>query len=268
MAINMYIGYKKPNGAVSAIYARVDGGEDQDKLLYKYYRTPERVSALIKSGSTKSALGIYISKTEEINTRSALYNEEVMKLPLYVGSAGEDSMISFAEDNFYEHKDGNSEEIYDYGSVEDFYADAKKVDFGEDYVYLFDSKSCEWTVGYNGKTLKEVIIENFDENSEYNYDSSEKIEHDKKILIDNIDRIDQFIADRAKIGPCFIDSNNGNPINIPDGKLLIKYHDLYMYAKALGINFEGIIVSFADEISVTDGKKRWDSFIKVYLTSD
>ena len=69
MAINMYIGYKKPNGAVSAIYARVDGGEDQNKLFYKYYRTPERVSALIKSGSTRSALGIYISKREEIDDR-------------------------------------------------------------------------------------------------------------------------------------------------------------------------------------------------------
>ena len=255
MAINMYIGYKKPNGAVSAIYARVDGGEDQNKLFYKYYRTPERVSALIKSGSTKSALGIYISKTEEINARSALYNEEVMMLPLYVGAAGEDGMISFAEDNFYKYKDGNSKEFYDYGSVEDFYADAKKIDFYESYVYLFDSKSCEWTVGYNGKSLKEVIMEDFDENSKYNYDSSEMIEHNKEILIANIDRIDQFIADRAKTGPYFIDSNNGNPINIRDGELLIKYHDLYMYAKSLGINIEGSIVSNAEEISVTDKKK-------------
>lgn len=242
MAINMYIGYKKPNGSVSAIYARVDGGEDQNKLFYKYYRTPERVSALIKSGSTSSALGIYISKTEEINERSPLYNEEVMMLPLYVGSAGEDSMISFAEDEFYESKTGNSREFYDYGSVEAFYADIKEIGFYEDYVYLFDSKSREWTVGYNGKTLKEVIIENFDEDSE-DYDS-----HDRETLIANIAEIDQFIADRAKTGPNFIDGNTGNNFNIRDGKLLMKYHDFCMYARSKGFNIEGIIISNSDEM--------------------
>ena len=247
MAINMYIGYKKPNGSVSAIYARVDGGEDQNKLFYKYYRTPERVSALIKSGSTRSALGIYISKTEEINERSPLYNEEVMMLPLYVGSAGEDSMISFAEDEFYENKNGNSKEFYDYGSVEAFYADTKKIGFSEDYVYLFDSESREWTVGYNGKTLKEVIIENFDENSE-DYDSIENTKHDREILIANIAEIDQFIADRAKTGPYFIDGNTGNNFNIRDGELLMKYHDFCMYAKSKGFNIKGSIISNSDEM--------------------
>lgn len=256
MAINMYIGYKKPNGSVSAIYARVDGGEDQNKLFYKYYRTPERVSALIKSGSTRSSLGIYISKTEEINERSPLYNDEVMMLPLYVGSAGKGSMISFAEDEFYEDKDGNSKELYDYGSVEAFYADTKKIGFFEKYVYLFDSESREWTVGYNGKTLKEVIIENFDENSKYNYDSIEETKHDREILIANIAEIDQFIADRAETRPYFIDGNTGNNFNIRDGILLMKYHDLYMYAKSIGVNIKKSIISNSDEMTITEVIKR------------
>ena len=230
MAINMYIGYKKPNGSVSAIYARVDGGEDQNKLFYKYYRTPERVSALIKSGSTRSALGIYISKREEIDERSPLYNEEVMMLPLYVGSAGKDRMISFAENKFYEDKDGNSKKFNDYDSVEAFYDDTKKIGFFEDYVYLFDSESREWTVGYNGKSLKEAIIENFDVNSE-DYDPQ-----DRETLLDNIAEIDQFIAERAKTDPYFIDGNT-------DAESLMNYHDICMYAKSKGFKIKGSNIS-------------------------
>ena len=262
MAKNMYIGYKKPNGSVSAICARVDWGEDQNKLFYKYYRTPERVSALIKSGSTRSPLGIYISETEEFNERSPLYNEEVMMLPLYVGSAGVDGMISFAEDKFCKNKDGNSGEFYDYGSVEAFYDDTKKIGIFEDCVYLFDSESCEWTVGYNGKKLKDVIIENFDKYSEY-YDS-----HDGETLIANIAEIDQFIADRAKTGPHLIDGNTGDIFNIRDDELLKKCYDLYMCARSKGFNIEGIIFSNSNEMlqdpDNEEKVKKGDSLIKVF----
>ena len=75
------------------------------------------------------------------------------------------------------------------------------------------------------------------------------IEHNKEILIANIDRIDQFIADRAKTVSYFIDGNTGNNFNISDGKLLMKYHDLCMYAKSIGFIIKGSIISKSDEMS-------------------
>ncbi len=251
MAISMYVGIKKPNGSVSAMCARVDGGEDQNKLFYKYYRTPERVNALIKSGSTRSALGIYISKSEETDERNPLYNEEVTMLPLYIGSDGiKSSKSSFAESKFYEEKIDNSGIYYDYDNVEDFYVDAEQSGFFEHYVYLFDSESCEWIVGYKGKPLKEVIIENYDENSIYNYNSS------KEQLISNIDKIDQFIAERKNKRPCFVDSNTGEVSNIHNGELLRKYNDLRMYAMSIGLIIEGCMVSQVEEKPLQYEKKR------------
>lgn len=244
MAINMYVGYKKANGSVSAIYARVDGGEDQKKLFYKYYRTPERVNALIKSGSTRSALGIYISKKEECNMNSPLYNKEVTMLPLYVGSVSGNNptIVSFAENEFYDDK-YCSGDVYDYDSVEKFYADAEEVGFFEHYVYLFDSNTREWTVGYNGMPLKDAIIEHFDKYSRNEYTSEEEFQSDRKILIENIESIDRFVKDRDNEKLCFVDSSTGDYINISDSTLLMKYQDLFMYAKSIGLDIEGCMIS-------------------------
>ena len=54
MSLNLLIGRKNLDGTITEITVREDGSDNHDKLLYKYYRTPGRVSALINNGCSRS----------------------------------------------------------------------------------------------------------------------------------------------------------------------------------------------------------------------
>lgn len=248
MGLYSFIGNKKSNGFVNAIYARRNGGNDDDKILYKYYRTPERVNALIKSGSTMVGLGIYLEGNERAKD-SPLYNEEVSMLPLYLCDGEEDDFVSFADDSFFLVKrssgrldDRSSEIIYNFESAEDFYEAAKNSDF-VDYVYLYDSDTRQWYKGLDKKNLREAIIEEFDENSKDNDYTEEEIKAGKERLINYMDEIDQFIQDREKNKPVFIDSSTGEVANVQDYILYKKYYDLVMYARSTGLKIDGCPIS-------------------------
>ena len=48
MAFFLLVGLVNGNNPVKSIIIRHDGGAEEYRLLYKYYRTPERVNALIE----------------------------------------------------------------------------------------------------------------------------------------------------------------------------------------------------------------------------
>lgn len=248
MGIYLCIGNKKSNGFVNAIFARRDGGLDEAKLFYKYYRTPKRVNALVKSGSTRSALGIYISD-EELNNNSPLYNEEVTMLPLYIGQGEEDSIISFADKSFYKNKHYSDLDYKDpvgtfsYENVESFYDTAKKDEFLSDCVYLYDSDTREWYRGFERKPLKDAILEDYERMSKDNYDTQEEIDTNREKLIKYMEEIEQYIKGRENNRPVFVDSNTGEMAIVQDNRLLMKYQDLVMYAKSIGLIIDGCSIS-------------------------
>ena len=248
MAINMLIGYKNPNGSVDSIFARVDGGEDQNKLFYKYYRTSERVKALIENGSNKSAIGIYISN-EELDKNSKLYNKEVTMLPLYIGQGEQDSMISFSEDAFYQQTTPwtSTGQIFHDESVEKFLLRAAAAGFEDHYVYLFNHDTMKWTRGYNSQSLRDAIIANFDANSKFNYNSEHEIEVARIKLIDYMNEIDSFIYDRDYNQPRIFDTSTNDFANIDDPRLIQLYNNLISYAKTKGIGVESITISRVEE---------------------
>ena len=253
MAINMLIGYKNPDGSVNSITARIDGGIDERKLFYKYYRTKERAHALIQNGSNESALGIYISE-EEFNENSPLHNLEVTMLPLMIGNGEEDPMISFSDEDFNEsqNKFNNTGRVYFDENVNKFFEDAKHSGFYDSDVYLFDSDTSEWTIGQMKQPLREGIIAHFDENADYNYDSSEEINDARKKLIDYMDQIDAFIKNRMNNSPNFVDSSSGELTTVEDLKFLQMYNELALYAQTIGINIDQINVSFTQKHDLTD----------------
>lgn len=45
ISLNLLIGRKNLDGTITKITIKADGGDSHNKLLYKYYRTPERIDA-------------------------------------------------------------------------------------------------------------------------------------------------------------------------------------------------------------------------------
>ena len=250
MAVNMLIGYKNADGTVDSIISRVDGGVDQEKLFYKYYRTPERVKALIMNGSGLSSLGIYISD-DELNPSSPLFNKEVLTLPLNIG---------FPEDDFYQkcsfyYSPENRKYIKHapdkYSNEKLFYKDADDNNFWGEYVFLYDSATKQWTEGYDKYDLRNAIIDTFDEEcDDEGYD-----DYDREELIRALDEIDKFIAkrDSRENDICFANSNDSVLLNYP--KLYAKYNELVRLAEKEGIK---IVANFYKPVEVQeqDVKKR------------
>ena len=259
---NIIIGYKNLDGSVKSIIAGNTGDLTEKKLFYKYYRTKERVSALIDNGSNSRALGIYISKGE-LDKNSSLYNLEVTMLPLRIGGGETDKNISFSEDGFLQSQDQyyNNKNVYYHRSVADYLENAEKIAYDED-IFLFDSDTLEWTVGSTKKPLRDSIIECFDEDAEdvyYDYDAEATDEiaaaDARTKLINYMDRIDAFIKSRTKNLPVFIDTKTGDLIKIDDPKLLQMYNEVALYARTIGINIESFNVSFVQKKYLSDEAK-------------
>ena len=145
------IGYKNEDGSVDSIFVQkfIDKNDqvvDYYKLLYKYYRTPERVRALIRKGNICNELGIYLGD-EEFQEGSPFYNEEATKLPLFIG---------YSDDDFAGFGDFNDACVnVKYSSVDSFYRDAINSDYDDINILLFDSK---WYVGVGKEELRNVMI--------------------------------------------------------------------------------------------------------------
>lgn len=230
MSLNLLIGKKNKDGTIDSITVRQDGGLDQNKLLYKYYRTPERVGALISNGGNRGPLGIYISN-EEFNPDSPLYNEEVTMLPLSVGFP----------DDFYNNMNSyyNTHQTYKEPSEEAFFADAERVGFDEDFVYLYDIETQAWTVGKNKIGLRNHIIEQC------------KMDNDSDLvseLISHLNSIDSFIERRKKARPVFIaDDGVSQQIIYSSPRLLAKYNEFARLAETYGIQISGCMCKLIDK---------------------
>ena len=229
MAINLLIGYKNADGTVDSILSRQDGGVDEERLFYKYYRTPERVKALIMNGSGLSSLGINISD-DELNPNSPLFNKEVLMLPLNIG---------FPENDFYQkckHYYSTKERKtikyapYKNNNEESFFEEAKEDGFSEECVLLYDSIIKQWTVGYDKKNLRTAIIDSCHER----YDDGEE-EMEPEELLQALDEIDKFIAkrDSKENDVCFVNTNDSVLLTYP--KLYAKYNELVRLAEKEGI---------------------------------
>ncbi len=230
MAVNLLIGYKNADGTVDSIVSRMNGGVDQERLFYKYYRTPERVKALITNGSGLSSLGIYISD-DEFNPNSPLFNKEALMLPLNIGFPEEDF---HQKCSFYYSTENRKYIMYapdKCPNEKSFFKDADDNDFWEDYVFLYDSATKQWTVGYDKKNLRSAIIDTFDEEC---YDEGYD-DYDREELIRALDEIDKFIAkrDSKENDVCFVNTNDSVLLTYP--KLYAKYNELVRLAEKEGI---------------------------------
>lgn len=220
MAINLLVGRKNKDGSVDSITVRRDGGLDHNKLLYKYYRSPERVDALIKNGSNYSCLARYISQ-DELNPNSPLHNEEVTMLPIDIG---------FPEKDFYKYmnESRSTHTTYQDPSVEAFFADAQNVGFYDDDVYLYDPETENWSVGASRKPIREHILgewqEQYDEDPEW---VSETLEE----LNSKMDAIDKFIAARKQQTPALSEKSAPEQVDSNEKEELphmLKGVDLYL----------------------------------------
>ena len=236
MSLNLLIGRKNLDGTITEITVREDGSDNHDKLLYKYYRTPGRVSALINNGCSRSPLGIYISKDKELDPNSTLYNEEATMLPINIG---------FPEKEFYKTMDSYYDSTgisYIQNSEEDFFKNAFEVGFSNRYIYLYDIATETWTIGSDKKSVRSKIIEDIK-------DSSEDIEQELKWLED----IDAYIEQRKNNKPMFVSEDTevenaiyNNPV------LLAKYTEFANLAASLGIKIDCCMCS---KIEMEDTKE-------------
>ncbi len=249
MATSLLIGYKNADGTIEAICTRMDGGVDEEKLLYKYYRTPQRVKALVNNGYAISSLGISISK-DEVNPNSHLYNEEVANLPINIG---------FPEDDFYPSCNYYSrcgekikEKPLKYADEEAFFDAADKIWFSTQCIFLYDSVKQIWTEGYDKIDLRTAILNTFDDDCECDYDSKEEIEKAKQELINSLNEIDSFVEKRK--GEC-----QKTLVNINEN-LFLDYPELYTkYAELVKLAIsKGIVVNadFYKPIEVQEQKVR------------
>ena len=240
MAFFLLVGLVNGNNPVKSIIIRHDGGAEEYRLLYKYYRTPERVNALIENGKMISALGIH--NQDEINEKSKLYNEEATRLPMGIGFA--DKMF-FNETSYRKNEFGNNyqwclPEYYD--NVESLFDNLKENKWDSWQILLYDTSIKNWTVGYDRVPLKNVIIKRFEDNpvvfdgNGWEYVDKEKIPLARERLINEMNDIDNFIRLRDKVE---VKSDI-------DSELLQKYNELVILAaskglKITGINYEPII---------------------------
>ena len=188
MAINLLIGKINKDGTVDAITVRRDGGINHKKCLYKYYRSPERVSALIRNGCTGSPLARYINR-KEMKPSSPLYNEEVTMLPTDIG---------FPDDDFYEVMDPyeNLHPSWQCPSVKEYLKYAEKVGFYDDDVFLYNPETELWTEGNAQTPIREKIIADWLANY---YNTPEWVTKSLEELIGEMDAIDEFIAKRKQL---------------------------------------------------------------------
>ena len=192
----LYIGIKKGR-FIDSILSKSHPEVDFDKLLYKYYRTPERVEKLIKTGGTRGALGIYLSPSEQ-EPGSELYNEEVNMLPFNIGYP--DSGFPY----YSGLKEDDPHSITTHYSEEEFYT---QYDFTENStnprykemtfkIYLYDSDTKEWLVGKEKTSLRNAIIDNFNKTARKTYITDDRIDAARMKLLQEMDDIDKFIAER------------------------------------------------------------------------
>ena len=233
MSVNMIIGYKSNDGKVKAVDSRTDGGINEKQLFYKYYRTKERVEALINDGGGKSSLGILISQ-DEFNINSPLYNKEVTMLPFHIG---------FDDKNFYDyisHYYSEKQEKFlrfnpvEYSSEEEFFEAAKEYGFYDHLIYLFDSKTRQWTQGVKKKDIRISMLEDVDRLYE---DDSEEKAIEKTKLIKDLAAIDNFIAARENMNTLYIKSDNNELLYDPE--LSFKYNEFVRFAESKGIKVTG-----------------------------
>ncbi len=190
----LLIGYEDIDGSIEAIVSRQDGGVLENCVLYKYYRTPKRVRALIKNGSWLSNLGISISQ-DELNPDSPLYNEEASNLPIGIGS-----FWGFSDSEIYPmvgyHNTPKKVSTLKFPNEEAFFDAAAESDFSDQCIFIFNAETKEWTEGYDKIDLRTSIINDFhDECYEGFY---EDIPQDvaEKTLLNDLDEIDRFIEQR------------------------------------------------------------------------
>ena len=231
MAVNLLIGYKNADGTIESICPRMDGWADEEKLLYKYYRTPQRVKALVNNGYAISSLGISISK-DEVNPNSHLYNEEVANLPINIG---------FPEDDFYpscnyysDHGEKIEEKPLKYADEEAFFDKADSIWFSSQCIFLYDSVTQTWTEGYDKIDLRTAILNTFDDECQYEYDSEEEIKKAKQELLNSLNEIDSFIEKRKNGSKkILVDINQNLFLDYPE--IYEKYAELVKLAISKGV---------------------------------
>ena len=187
MSINLLIGKINKDGTVDAITVRRDGGINHKKCLYKYYRSPERVSALIRNGITRDPLAIYINR-KEMDPSSPLYNEEVTMLPINIG---------FPDKDFYATMDPyqNIRPACQFPSVKEYLQNAERVGFYDHDVFLYNPETELWTEGKAQNPIRETIIADWQ--ATY-YNTPEWVSQSLEELIEQMDAIDEFIAKRKQ----------------------------------------------------------------------
>ena len=237
MALKMLIGIKNIDGTIDAISSNVNAGTDEKKLFYKFYRTPERVRALIANGSGVESLGIHISK-DELNPDSKLCNKEATMFPLYIGYPDAEfySYVTFP----YSAKEGRYLRYpsFKFPNENEFYADALETGITDSWIYLYDQAASEWTVGREKKPLRTAILEDFERDPRIYtrdglYDYVDEYEYPFALveLNEQLDAIDEFIFNRST--STTLVSSIGQ-MGMADPLLLAKYNELVRMAEAKG----------------------------------
>ena len=221
MAIFGTLAIMNKDGKVKAVFPRLDGGANMEKLLYKYYRTPERINALMDYGCKINSIGIRISK-RELDPNSKLYNREASLLPLHIGFDDKDF---YQEVGFYDRE----EEPSYYSSIQLLELEALRDGYYESSVFIYDENDRQWYYGFNKKPLRQLIIHQFDEEP----DCDEDEYYDERFkLINQLDEIDEYINLR----------DNGNYLEGMedlDPEVLSKYNELVLLARKKGIAVTG-----------------------------
>lgn len=228
--MNIVLGIKGLDGTIKAITVKTEGDFNEILILFKYYRTPERVSALITKGSTRETLGIYISE-DELNPNSPLYNEEVTMLPLNIGFP--DSEFNQTMDSY-----NNNGQTYYFQNEEAFYLAADETGSYDDYIYLYDEETETWTQGRRKENIKDIIIRNI-QNPDMMLEP-EEIEQQLRW----VEEIEDFINRRKNQKPVFVTENEELLQLIYDNpQLMSKYNEFIRLAESLGIRIDGCMCS-------------------------
>ena len=228
--MNIVLGIKGLDGTIKAITVVTEGTFDEILILFKYYRTPERVSALITNGSTRETLGIYISE-DELNPNSPLYNEEVTMLPLNIG---------FPDSDFNETMESynNNGQTYYFENEQAFYLAANGTGSYDNYIYLYDEETETWTQGRKKENIKDIIIRNI-QDPEMMLEP-EEIEQQLRW----VEEIEDFINRRKNQKPVFV-TENGELLKLiyNHPQLMSKYNEFIRLAESLGIRIDGCMCS-------------------------
>ena len=254
--LKLLIGIKAPEGYIKATIVARDGGSHEERLLYKFYRTADRVNALVESKFIITALGMHLRKTE-LDRTSPSYNKEVTMLPVYIGFPDE----MFYHDTSYKWIPGKGyvQSYIDYFSNEEKFYDAAKKEFSDCDVVLFDTATKEWLVGIDKKPLRQAILDQFDEEPFYfderGYEGLSKpdeIARERDNLIAQMDAIDEFIEKRNE-RTTFLEEKYYTKMD--DDELLQKYNSLVNLAYSKGIKITGCFYEVMNKEKASEHRK-------------